>query len=60
MARATARATARAVARAVARAIGNGKLKCTFQEEQFFVNVPCDHKDYYLLREYEDDRWEIL
>jgi len=55
-----ARATARATARAVARAIGNGKLKCTFQEEQFFVNVPCDHKDYCLLREYEDDRWEIL
>ena len=42
------------------RVFGNGKLKCTFQEEQFFVNVPYDHKDYYLLREYEDDRWETL
>jgi len=31
---------ARATARAAARAIGNGKLKCTFQEEQFFINVP--------------------
>jgi len=31
-----------------------------FKRSSSLLMCLCGHKDYYLLREYEDDRWEAL